>query len=295
MGKSLVIVESPAKCGKIESFLGAGYKCMASFGHITTIDHINCIDIKDNFKPTFKLLETKKRQVKTLRGFIDKAKDVIIATDDDREGEAIAWHICQIFSLNISTTKRIVFHEITQQAIKNAVESHKFIDMNIVNAQQARQVLDLIVGFKMSPVLWGNIAYKTEKPLSAGRCQTPALRLVYENQKSIDASPGVKNYNTVGYFTKQNLEFVLNFNHEDEESIEKFLIDSVEFKHYYSCGDVRNMKKSQPTPYTTSTLQQECSSILKLSPKNTMISCQKLRQSRGACLEKAFTFFNHLY
>ena len=178
-----VIVESPAKCSKIESFLGPGYKCMASFGHIRTIDHINCIAVDDNFTPTFKVIDGKTRQIKALNSFIGKATEVMLATDDDREGEAIAWHICEHFKLDVATTKRIVFHEITQQAIKTAVENHTIINMNIVEAQQARQILDLLVGFKISPVLWGNISYKTAIPLSAGRCQTPALRIIYENQK----------------------------------------------------------------------------------------------------------------
>lgn len=274
-----VIVESPAKCAKIESYLGSGYKCMASFGHIRTIDHLNCIDIKNDFAPTFKTLDCKTRQIKSLNSFINKASEVILATDDDREGEAIAWHICQQFNLDVGTTKRIVFHEITEQAIKTALLNHTTINMNIVNAQQARQVLDLIVGFKLSPVLWGNISFKTDTPLSAGRCQTPALRLIYENQKNIDDSPGIKIYNTLGYFTSQNLDFMLNFNHTTEESMEKFLIDSVSFKHEFMCGEVRNTSKKQPQPYNTSSLQQACSSGFKMSPKSTMISCQKLYEA----------------
>ena len=274
-----VIVESPAKCSKIESYLGPGYKCMASFGHIRTIDNLSCIDIKNDFTPTFKILDGKARQIKTLTSFINKADDVILATDDDREGEAIAWHICQQFNLKVATTKRIVFHEITQQAIKSSLAKRRFINMNVVNAQQARQILDLIVGFKLSPVLWGNISFKTNNPLSAGRCQTPALRVIYENQKDIDASPGIKNYNTLGYFTSQNIDFALNFNHTSEDAMEKFLIESASFNHEYTCGEVRNTTKKQPQPYTTSSLQQACSSGLKMSPKSTMSSCQKLYEA----------------
>lgn len=274
-----VIVESPAKCSKIESFLGPGYKCMASFGHIRTIDHINCIAVDDNFTPTFKVIDGKTRQIKTLSSFIGKATEVILATDDDREGEAIAWHICEHFKLDVATTKRIVFHEITQQAIKTAVENHTIINMNIVKAQQARQILDLVVGFKLSPVLWGNISYKTDTPLSAGRCQTPALRLIYENQKDVDAATGVKTYNTVGYFTSHNLGFELNYNHDNEAVMKQFLIESSSFEHVYSCGDVRPVIKKQPLPYNTSSLQQACSSGLKMSPKATMMSCQKLYEA----------------
>ena len=274
-----VIVESPAKCSKIESFLGPGYKCMASFGHIRTIDNLSCIAVENNFAPTFKIIDGRTRQIKSLKSFISKASEVILATDDDREGEAIAWHICHQFNLNVTTTKRIVFHEITQQAIKTAVENHTIVNMDIVNAQQARQILDLVVGFKLSPVLWGNISYKTTTPLSAGRCQTPALRLIYENQKDIDVATGIKTYNTLGYFTSHNLGFELNYNHANEPDMKQFLIESSSFEHVYSCGDVKTIIKKQPLPYNTSSLQQACSSGLKMSPKATMASCQKLYEA----------------
>ena len=172
MPYTAVIVESPAKCSKIEKFLGPGYKCMASFGHLRTIDHLNCIDIGNNFKPTFKNITGKSRQITTLRSFIAEAQDVLLAADDVREGEAIAWHICQLYNLPVTTTKRIIFHEITENALKAAVQAPTRINMELVHAQQARQILDLIVGFKLSPILWNNISFKTEKGLSAGRCQT---------------------------------------------------------------------------------------------------------------------------
>ena len=157
----------------------------------------------------------------------------MLAADDDREGEAIAWHICQLYKLPVSTTKRIIFHEITENALKAAVQSPTRINMELVHAQQARQILDLIVGFRLSPILWSNISFKTAKGLSAGRCQTPALRLVYENQKDIDASPGRKVYNTTGYFTSKNLDFSLDFNHDGEDKMEAFLCESVNHDHVY--------------------------------------------------------------
>ena len=203
MTKTVVIVESPAKCKKIESFLGPGYKCIASFGHLRGFGNgLKCIDIENNFRPSYQVLDGKDRYVKPLRQAITNSDEVILATDDDREGEAIAWHICDEFDLPVSTTKRIIFHEITKTAIVDAVRNPTVVNMDMVHAQQARQILDLIVGYKLSPLLWNNISRKSKTGLSAGRCQTPALRLVYENYNEIKASPGTKVYNTVGYFTK---------------------------------------------------------------------------------------------
>ena len=274
-----VLVESPAKCGKIEKFLGAGYKCMATFGHIRSLDNLNNIDIENNFKPTFTNVPTKSNQIRKLKSFIAQADDVLLAADDDREGEAIAWHVCKLFKLPVNTTKRIIFHEITQTALKQAVQSPTRINMELVRAQQARQILDILVGFKLSPILWSKIQYKTKKGLSAGRCQTPALRLIYDNQVEIDNSPGKKVYNTTGYFTSQNLDFSLDFNHEGEEAMGDFLEESVNHDHMFSCGKVRNTTKKPPSPFTTSALQQAASNELRYSPKATMDSCQKLYEA----------------
>ena len=188
MSYSLVIVESPAKCSKIENYLGSGYKCMASFGHLRTLNDLKCVDIHNNFKPTFNIAESKRQQINKLKKAISCASEVILASDDDREGEAIAWHICQMFNLPITTTKRIIFHEITKTALQKAITNTTTINMDVVYAQQARQILDLIVGYKLSPILWQKISYNTKAGLSAGRCQTPALRIVYDNQKQIDES-----------------------------------------------------------------------------------------------------------
>lgn len=268
----LVIVESPAKCKKIESYLGPGYKCIASFGHIRELaDGLKGIDIHNNFKPTFRLLPGKSKYIKPLRAAIKKADEVILATDDDREGEAIAWHICKAFKLPL-TTKRIIFHEITKSAIQNAVLNPTIVDMNKVNAQLARQVLDCLVGFTISPVLWKNIS--RQGALSAGRCQTPALRLVYDNQCEINNAPGRIAYDTTGSFT--GLDFKLNHNHENEVTIGTFLENSVDFKHVYTCAKPVSKKKQPPKPFTTSTLQQKASNILHFSPKRTMTTAQKL-------------------
>ena len=281
----LVIVESPAKCKKIESFLGPGYKCIASFGHIQELPGISCIDTENNFAPSYKLIESKSSQISNIRSNIARSSKIFLATDDDREGEGIAWHICQVFNLPI-TTPRIIFHEITKDAIVNAVNNPGVIDMNKVRAQQARQILDVLVGYKVSPVLWSNIARNSKQGLSAGRCQTPALRIVYDNQQDIKKSPGRKVYNTTGYFTTLNLGFVLNHNHEivndetDSDNImETFLEDSASFNHIYSKGDIKETKKNPPTPLTTADIQQRASNEMNLSPKDTMAVCQKLYEA----------------
>lgn len=178
MSYILVIVESPAKCEKIEKFLGAGYKVIGSYGHITHLSNLDQIDVKNNYKPSFAIIDTKKAQIEKMRKAIKGAKEVILATDDDREGEAIAWHIAQVFALPLETTKRIVFHEITERAIKHSLANPRTLNLELVYAQQARQILDLIVGFTITPLLWKYIVSNSKNALSAGRCQTPALRLV---------------------------------------------------------------------------------------------------------------------
>ena len=273
---ALVIVESPAKCKKIEGFLGPGYKCVASYGHITTLQSLKDVDVENHFKPTFKMIESKKQQIQRLEGLIKKCDEVVLATDDDREGEAIAWHICQLFKLPVATTKRIIFHEITKPAIQRAIKQPTVINMNVVHAQQARQILDIIVGFKLSPLLWAHISRKSKTGLSAGRCQTPALRIIYENQKEIDKSPGKMVYSTTGYFTDRSLPFSLNHQFTDKETMEEFLEESVNFEHRYSCGKVRKTTKNPPKPFTTSRIQQTANTELRVSPKETMSLCQKL-------------------
>lgn len=279
MSYALVIVESPAKCQKIEKLLGAGYRCVASFGHIRELKGLDAIDVVGGFTPTFTPMASKTKQISQIRQLMRSASEVIIASDDDREGEAIGWHVCEVLKIPVSSTKRIVFHEITGTALRRAVESARVINMNVVRAQQARQVLDMLVGFKISPILWDKISYKTARSLSAGRCQTPALRLVYDNQIEIDASPGRKVYKTTGYFTTLTIPFVLNFNHASEDTMVQFLEETVAHEHVYSCSKPRKVTKQPPQPFTTSTLQQAASNELKLSPKKTMDLCQKLYES----------------
>jgi len=275
MSYSLLIVESPAKCDKIEKYLGSGYKCIASYGHLQQLSTLKDIDIEDHFKPSFRPIESKQQQITKIRKLIDNCKEVILATDDDREGEGIAWHICKLFNLSIENTKRIIFHEVTESAIKSAVKTPTKLNMNLVNAQQGRQILDLLVGFTVSPVLWQNIS-RTKKGLSAGRCQTPAIRIIYENQKEIDNSPGKKVYNTTGYFTDKNLPFTLNHSFDNEDKVIKFLEDTTEEKHKFSCEKEKESIRKAPQPFTTSGIQQTANNELHISPKETMQICQKL-------------------
>lgn len=284
MSYSLLIVESPAKCQKIESYLGSGYKCIASYGHIQELPGMKNIDIDNNFKPSFQPMESKTQQITKMRSMIKSAKEVLLASDDDREGEAIGWHICQVFGLPL-TTKRIIFHEITKDAIVRAVQNPTRLNMDVIYAQQARQILDVIVGYKISPMLWKHISSNTKSGLSAGRCQTPALRLVYDNHKEIENSPGKKVYNTTGYFSQMNLGFSLSHSFEiigfntTTNTMEQFLEASVEHRHIYSCSKPRQTIKNPPPPFTTSSLQQKASSELNISPKETMSICQRLYES----------------
>ncbi len=273
MSKTLVIVESPAKCKKIESYLGSGYKCIASFGHIRNLNSLDQINIANSYKVKFINDKNKSKQIKLIKDEYEKCKKVIIATDDDREGEAIGWHICEILKINPTTTPRIIFHEITRPALTHAVNNPTTLNMNVINAQLTRQILDLFVGYKISPLLWKVIS---GKGLSAGRCQTPALRLIYDNQKLIDNQPGTLVYDTTGYFTKFNLPFILDHNHDSIEKMDNYLEECVNFDHKYSFKEPYQREVKPPLPFTTSTLQQVSSNILHYSPKRTMSICQKL-------------------
>jgi DNA topoisomerase-1 len=283
-GRTLIIVESPAKCQKIESYLGKDkYMCLASFGHIREIeDGLKSIDVDHEFKTKFAIMSSKQGQVAKLRAAIATADEVILATDDDREGEAIAWHLCQVFNLSVETTKRIIFHEITEPAIKAAVAAPRTIDMSLVHAQQARQILDLVVGYKISPVLWTYVAHTN---LSAGRCQTPALRLIHDNYKEIEASNSgagggaMMVYSVSGIFTKLNLTFHLSRDLESTEVLERFIQDTAvapDTAFRAKVGASKRVTKAPPRPYSTSTLQQAASNDLHLSPKDTMFVAQKL-------------------
>ena len=278
MTQSLVIVESPAKCKKIESYLGPGYKVIASYGHFRTISGLDAIDIVNGFTPKYSIIqeELKLKQIERIRTEIARSTDVILATDDDREGEAISWHICDLFSLPIKTTKRIIFHEITETAIKMAILNPKRINMDLVYAQQSRQILDLLVGYNISPILWNCVSKTHDASLSAGRCQTPALRLVYDNYLDIKKAPGKMVFNTTGLFTNLNLTFELNKQFTNNEAIKDFLEKCKIFDFEYTSTPPKKNIKKPPEPLTTSTLQQIASNELHLSPKDTMKYAQQL-------------------
>ena len=281
---SLVIVESPAKCKKIEQYLGPGYKVMASYGHLRELSSLNNINIENKFQPTFTIIdnEIKKKQIEKIKKEISNASEVILASDDDREGEAISWHICELFHLDVNKTKRIIFNEITESALQNAIKNPQKLNMNLVYAQQTRQILDLLVGFKVSPMLWKFITKKSKNSLSAGRCQTPALKIIYDNQEEINQNKengNKKIYNTIGYFTNSIIPFDLNKQFESEDEMTNFLDDSSNYEHLYTCSQPIKKYKEPPEPFTTSKIQQKASNELHYSPKETMKLCQSLYEA----------------
>lgn len=281
--KFLLIVESSSKCSKIESYLGDNYKCIACNGHMRIIDGLKSIDVKQDYTITFDIDPDKKAHVDKMRGIISgyPKENVILASDHDREGEAIAWHICDIFDLPVATTRRIIFHEITKPALLAANANPRTIDMNMVRAQQARQVLDMLVGFKISPLLWKHICSGNENySLSAGRCQTPALRLVYENEmeaKKSAADRGLKHRVQAAFFSQDYL-FELNKEMNSYEEIETFLEKSKLHKHELSIGKMRESVKSPPKPFNTATLLQAASNAFGMGSKDVMACCQTLYQ-----------------
>ena len=272
----LIIVESPAKCKKIEEFVGNEYKCVASFGHLTTLSDLKSIDVNNNYTPNFSIIKEKHKYVTMLQKKIKDASEIFLASDDDREGEAIAWHICKLFELPVNSTKRIVFHEITKSAIESALKYPKYIDINIVRAQQTRQILDILVGFKFTPLLWKHISPAYKDGLSAGRCQTPALRLIYDNEIELINNHGDKKFIISGNFTKNNIKFELNKKFDDEKTVINFLNLSPSFQHTIQIEKSHITSTSPPIPFSTSLLQQKAYSYLNLSPKETMKLAQNL-------------------
>lgn len=274
----LVIVESPAKCKKIESFLGNNYMCLASYGHITCLPALKNINF-ENYSINFEISKDKTKQISKLRGAVKKCDEVILATDDDREGEAIAYHLCSVLDLNVMTTKRIIFHEITKTAIEKAIQNPTIINMDTVHAQNTRQILDLLIGFKFSPVLWEQISRNNQNSLSAGRCQTPALKIIYENQKEIENNIPSEVYSTTGYFTSKNIPFELNKDIPDKETVDSFLEESVNHDHILTNEPVKESIKNSPIPLITSSLQQQASNNFHWGPKETMSIAQKLYEN----------------
>ena len=278
MKKTLIIVESPAKCKKIEKYLGANYKCVGSFGHLTELNKLEQINFLD-FSLKYSIIPSKTEHISKIKKEIQNSKEVIIATDDDREGEAIGWHICNLFNLNINNTKRILFNEITETALKKAITNPTTLNLDLINAQKARQVLDLIVGYKITPLLWKTFVSNTKNALSAGRCQTPALNLVYDNYLELEGNNGEKGFNINGYFTKKSLNFTLSNKFKTNEIVKDFLEESIRFNHIYKQKQIKNNDKNPPEPLTTSGLQQQSNNNHGYSPKDTMNICQKLYEA----------------
>ena len=281
MGK-LVLVESPSKCGIIASYLGPGYKVVATYGHFRAIGSLKHIDISPtnvNIQFTVDPGKGKQKVLRNIQKDISETEEVILATDDDREGEAIAWHICDHFSLPIETTKRIVFHEITQEGIQEAISNPKVINMNIVHAQFARQVLDILIGYKISPMLWKYVSKGDKNSLSAGRCQTPALRLIHNNHDQIVQSgpdtPETLPQHITGYFTQLMIPYKLNCTMLVSD-INEFLETSIRYPHVYTADPPTTRLVSAPSPFNTSRLIQASYTTLNMSPKETMRACQVL-------------------
>lgn len=272
---TLLIVESPAKCKKIEEYLGSGYKCVATYGHLRELSSLEQIDIEHDFLPTYSIIQKpaiKVKQMAVLKKAIQQAKEVMLATDADREGEKIAYCVMQLFGLP-ETTPRIVFHEITETAIKQAIAHPRLLDMNRVHSQQARQILDLLVGFTISPLLWKFIA---RQKLSAGRCQTPLLQLIYDNEVERKKSHDKKIHKITGYFTQYCCPFTLNVAFDTLEEVRTFMEGSMLHEHRYECSAAKCVTKSPPLPFTTSRIQQVASNEMHISPKETMTLCQSL-------------------
>jgi len=272
-------VESPAKCSTIVGHLGADkYVCAATFGHLQELTSLNDIDTTFAAVPQFHIVDSKKAQIDKIRALVAECKETYIMTDNDREGAGIAYHVCCLFGLPIATTRRVVFNEITKPALERAIQSPQLLNMDAVHAQIARQALDMLVGFKITPALWNHVQVEAKgSALSAGRCQTPALRLIYDNQCAIDAAAeGRVVFETVGYFTKLNLKYELSKGHDAAEACSAFLLASAAFEHTIRAPEVRPFSKPAPQPLTTSALQQQASNELNLSPAETMLACQHL-------------------
>lgn len=302
MPKKLIIVESPSKCKKIEGYAGSDFKCLATCGHIYTLNAISDIDLNNNYKPSYRIIKTKKKHLDAIKDVISKIdkENIYLATDPDREGEAIAWHLCIHFNLNIYTTKRVLFNEITKDAVQYAINSPTTINLKMVESQQARQTIDILVGFKTCPILWKYLGIGDKNsPLSAGRCQTPCLKLVsdlYEKERSKKLK---EKYKLSVSFVSPNLIFSNEFpvslisddkdgcqkeggqkeesNHVSQETISKFLLllgNSCAFS--LSRTSVKQRIFKSPIPLSTSLLQQKANQYLGMSPSVTMKTAQKL-------------------
>lgn len=276
---NLVIVESPSKCNSIQKFLGPGWKVLASMGHIRhLVEDLKALNIEVGFNPTYEFMKDKMKTIVQLKEAAKSAKTVYLASDDDREGEAIAYSVALALKLNVLTNPRIVFHEITKSAVTKAIETPRIINMNRVNSQQARAVLDLMVGFTISPLLWKNIG----PALSAGRCQTPALRIIVEREKEVNSFKSNSSFEVKGLFTNGSVKFSgrmidLLESHEDAENY----LENVHTLEHATITSIvsKPTTHNPPLPLITSSLQQEASAFYGSNPKNTMRVAQKLYEA----------------
>ncbi len=284
MAKNLLIVESPAKAKTIEKILGNDFQVKSCYGHIRDLEKAGMgIDVEKNFKPSYIVPPEKAKVVADLKKLAEKSEEVWLATDEDREGEAISWHLCEVLGLNPKTTKRIVFHEITKPAIKEAVENPRKLDMNLVMAQQARRILDRIVGFQLSPVLWRKISMRNN--LSAGRVQSVAVKLIAEREREINAFTPQSSFKIDALFTaNDNADKTVTFKAEGGKyssagDAEGFLKSCIGADYSVTNIQVKPGKRSPAPPFTTSTLQQEASRKLGYGVSRTMLLAQRLYEN----------------
>ena len=282
MQKNLVIVESPAKAKTIEKFLGEDYKVMSSYGHIRDLKKKELSINDTTLEPEYEIPDEKRKLVSELKAQAKKSDQVWLASDEDREGEAISWHLCEVLGLDEEKTKRIVFHEITKSAIQEAIKNPRTVDMNLVNAQQARRVLDRLVGFKLSPVLWR----KVKPSLSAGRVQSVAVRLIVERERELQAFNSETYYVVNGIFAITNadgsqseVKAMLSQRFKTEQEVEKFLEKCKEATFTVESIQKKPMKRTPAPPFTTSTLQQEAARKLGFTVSQTMMVAQHLYEN----------------
>ena len=282
MQKNLVIVESPAKAKTIEKFLGKDFKVMSSYGHIRDLKKKELSIDDTTMEPEYEIPDEKKKLVSDLKKQASQAEKVWLASDEDREGEAISWHLCEVLGLDEEKTNRIVFHEITKPAILEAIEHPRHLDMNLVNAQQARRVLDRLVGFKVSPVLWR----KVKPALSAGRVQSVAVRLIVERERELQSFKSEVYYSVSGVFgitnadgSQSEVKATLATRLKNHKEVEEFLEACKEARFVVSGVQKKPMKRTPAPPFTTSTLQQEAARKLGFTVSQTMMVAQRLYES----------------
>ena len=281
MQENLVIVESPAKAKTIEKFLGKEYKVMSSYGHIRDLKKKEISIDLDTLEPEYEIPEEKQKLVSELKNQAKKAEKIWLASDEDREGEAISWHLCEVLGLDEKKTSRIVFHEITKAAILDAIQNPRHLDMNLVDAQQARRVLDRLVGFKLSPVLWR----KVKPALSAGRVQSVAVRLIVEREREIQS------FNSEPYYRINAIFTVMENGHpiEIKAELDKRFTNHKDAEEFlYACKDAefkvseiqqKPLHRTPAPPFTTSTLQQEAARKLGFTVSQTMMVAQHLYEN----------------